>query len=816
MGATIFFSPSPSNFFISSSLKSPKPNSHHHHHHHHHHHQSSTKTTPMSLSKTEQQQQKQQHNVVEPIKAPTAPWMRGQLFVKPHQVLDLSQPKSKKVNLNKEMKAKEKIDKALFGKESGVRGKKAMKKIIKSVERIRLKRKDFGAAHVKKCDKAEVLGRIGGGDVAEERIGGKRRVFGDAHVKKCDNVEVFKRFGFLGRISGDDVAEEEERIGGKRMPWTQEVRVVIGRVRKEKVVTAAQSKLDKGLLERLRGEAKGIRNWVKVKKAGVVERVVDEIKFHWRTNELAMVKFDLPLCRNMDRAREIVEMKTGGLVVWSYKDTLVVYRGSVNKPSTVKRFPAKQTWYADGQETHSSETSSFKVNKNISQTKSTVRVVDKTSDEEDENWKDQPVNGSLFERETDRLLDGLGPRFTDWWMSKPLPVDADLLPGRVPGYRTPFRRCPPNTRSQLKDAELTQLREVAQGLPTHFVLGRNRNLQGLAAAIIRLWEKSPIAKISLKWGALNTNNEQMANELKSLTGGILILRNKFYIILFRGKDFLPCQLADLVTQREIELRNYQLNEENARRQAIEISDLTGPQTNTSTSGTLSEFENFRAGFGYVEQEKSEFELQLEAEKEKLNRELTKQEHKLHILNRKIERSVRELSKLKSKSALLEEDFDQEMFTEEERESLRKLGQKMGSVLVLGRRGVFQGVLEGLHQHWKFREVVKVITMQRVISRVIYTAKLLEAQSGGILVSIENLKEGHAIILYRGKNYKRPSSLPNLITKREALHRSIELQRIGSLKFIAYQRRRAISELKLKLAQLQESREENIKTKIVQN
>lgn len=70
-------------------------------------------------------------------------------------------------------------------------------------------------------------------------------------------------------------------------------------------------------------------------------------------------------------------------------------------------------------------------------------------------------------------------------------------------------------------------------------------------------------------------------------------------------------------------------------------------------------------------------------------------------------------------------------------------------------------------------------MQRRFSQVIYTAKFLEAESKGILISIEKLKEGHAIILYRGKNYRRPKlAPPNLLDKREALSRSLEMQRIG--------------------------------------
>lgn len=99
--------------------------------------------------------------------------------------------------------------------------------------------------------------------------------------------------------------------------------------------------------------------------------------------------------------------------------------------------------------------------------------------------------------------------------------------------------------------------------------------------------------------------------------------------------------------------------------------------------------------------------------------------------------------------------------------------------ILGRRGVFDGVIEGMHQHWKHREIVKVVTMQRVFSRVLYTSQCLEAESGGILVSIEKLKLGYGIIIYRGKNYKRPLKISrNLLSKREALQKSLELQRIG--------------------------------------
>jgi hypothetical protein len=43
--------------------------------------------------------------------------------------------------------------------------------------------------------------------------------------------------------------------------------------------------------------------------------------------------------------------------------------------------------------------------------------------------------------------------------------------------------------------------------------GRNRKLQGLAEAIIKLWEKSLVAKIAIKVGMF-TDHAQMALELK--------------------------------------------------------------------------------------------------------------------------------------------------------------------------------------------------------------------------------------------------------------------------------------------------------------
>lgn len=82
-------------------------------------------------------------------------------------------------------------------------------------------------------------------------------------------------------------------------------------------------------------------------------------------------------------------------------------------------------------------------------------------------------NESMTEEEAEynRLLDGLGPRFVEWWGTGLLPVDADLLPEKIPGYKTPFRLLPAGMRPRLTNAEMTNLRKIAKSLPCHFALG---------------------------------------------------------------------------------------------------------------------------------------------------------------------------------------------------------------------------------------------------------------------------------------------------------------------------------------------------------
>ncbi|XP_066311206.1 CRM-domain containing factor CFM3, chloroplastic/mitochondrial-like [Miscanthus floridulus] len=125
-----------------------------------------------------------------------------------------------------------------------------------------------------------------------------------------------------------------------------------------------------------------------------------------------------------------------------------------------------------------------------------------------------------------------------------------------------------------------------------------------------------------------------------------------------------------------------------------------------------------------------------------------------------------------------EDSRPKTITDEERFMFRKLGLRMKAFLLLSRRGVFDGTIENMHLHWKYRELVKILVKAKSFTEVKRIALSLEAESGGILVSVDKVSKGYTIVVFQGKNYRRPSTLRprNLLSKRKALARSIELQR----------------------------------------
>ncbi|XP_010265125.1 PREDICTED: CRM-domain containing factor CFM3, chloroplastic/mitochondrial [Nelumbo nucifera] len=573
----------------------------------------------------------------------------------------------------------------------------------------------------------------------------------------------------------DDQSEEEDGRGLKKK-------------KRVKAPTLAELTIEDAELRRLRTLGMTLRERVNIPKAGVTQVILEKIHEKWRKSELVRLKFHETLAHDMKTALEIVERRTGGLVIWRSGSIMVVYRGSNYEP-----FSRLKTVESEGNALFVPDVSSSA--NSISKINNDIMSAPEKKDPGVQN-PNQAESMTEEEAEYNSLLDGLGPRFVDWWGTGILPVDADLLPQTIPSYKTPFRLLPTGMRPRLTNAEMTNLRKLAKSLPCHFALGRNRNHQGLAAAIVKLWDKSLVAKIAVKRGIQNTNNKLMAEELKKLTGGVLLLRNKYYIVIYRGKDFLPTSVAFALAERQELTKEIQDVEEKARSGAVvsaHVEEIGGQ----ALAGTLSEYREAQARWGREISAEEHEKMKEEASRAKNAKAVKRIEHKLTVAQAKKLRAEKLLAKIEKSMVPVGPSDDQETITDEERFMFRRVGLRMKAYLPLGIRGVFDGVIENMHLHWKHRELVKLISKQKTLSFVEDTARLLEYESGGILVAIERVPKGYALIYYRGKNYQRPISLRprNLLTKAKALKRSVAMQRHEALSQHITELERTIEQMK---------------------
>ncbi|XP_004297960.1 PREDICTED: chloroplastic group IIA intron splicing facilitator CRS1, chloroplastic [Fragaria vesca subsp. vesca] len=568
----------------------------------------------------------------------------------------------------------------------------------------------------------------------------------------------------------------------KRLEEVEEMeRKKEGKKKEEKVPTLAEMSLSTAELRRLRTVGIELKKKVRVGKAGITEGIVNGIHENWRRSEVVKLVCE-DLCRlNMKRTHDLLERKTGGLVVWRSGAKIILYRG-VNY---------KYPYFLKGkkrEDSTSDDSGDAVVNAGGTDEANSVTGPSPTDEKTQpaliqgvglaNRFRFQLPGEAELAEEADRMLEGLGPRFNDWWGYEPLPVDGDLLPAVVPGYRKPFRLLPYGLQPKLTDDEMTTIRRLARPLPTHFALGRNRKLQGLATSIVKLWEKCEIAKVAVKRGVQNTNCELMAEELKRLTGGTLIARDKEFIVLYRGKDFLPPAVSSAIEER----RKAVMYADNRSRK-LRISATTAQDHESRTE--LETKDDLTGGLPSEKRKLKSTEAAASRASIKLSMALEKRE--------KAEKLLAELEKAESPQ---QPEIDKEGITEEERYMLRKVGLKMKPFLLMGRRGVFDGTIENMHLHWKYRELVKIICNEKSIESAHQVAQTLESESGGILVAVERVSKGYAIIVYRGKNYIRPANLrpQTLLTKREALKRSIEAQRRESLKLHVLKLNKNIDEL----------------------
>ncbi|GAA0141900.1 hypothetical protein LIER_02940 [Lithospermum erythrorhizon] len=583
---------------------------------------------------------------------------------------------------------------------------------------------------------------------------------------------------------------------GVAMKEKEEERARKGMERRERVPSLAELALSSGEIKRLISIGVGMRHKLKVGKAGITEGILNGIYERWRTSEVVKIRCE-DVCRlNMKRTHDLLEKKTGGLVVWRSGSNIVLYRGVNYK---YPYFSMDDNTSAPTLNEVSPETRP-KVREDSSNLSMVIANPAKSSSSSRSSHPpliqgvgspsrvrfQLPGEAQLVE-EADRLLEGLGPRFTDWWGYDPTPVDADLLPAVVPGYRRPFRLLPYGVTPKLTNDEMTTLKRLGRPLPCHFALGRNTKLQGLAIAVIKLWEKCEIAKVVVKRGVQNMNSNLMAEELKRLTGGILLSRDKEFITLYRGKDFLPAAVSSALQER----RKHRMELERKKDENTTSVDSEENQSHIvrCTSKDLLDAQD------NVKEELASEQSQLKSTAIKLSTALAKKASAEKLL---AELDKEEISK--------EPEVDKEGIIEEERYMLRKVGLRMKPFLLMGRRGVFDGTIENMHLHWKYRELVKIIVGSKTTEEVHEIARTLETESGGILVAVERVSKGHAIIVYRGKNYQRPASLrpQSLLSKREAMKRSIEAQRRESLKLHVLKLSRSIDELQLQLTETKDS------------
>ncbi|XP_062194228.1 CRM-domain containing factor CFM3, chloroplastic/mitochondrial-like [Phragmites australis] len=596
-----------------------------------------------------------------------------------------------------------------------------------------------------------------------------------------------------------------QKMGSVLLPWEREEEDEEafggGRPGRRNNTELAERTIPELELRRLRDAALRMKERIKVGPGGVTQDIVESIHRKWKVDEVVKMRFEGPPSLNMKRTHDLLEDRTGGIVIWRSGRSIVLYRGMNYNLRCVQSYA--KIIEVDSNEEVSDANSVVPSRGGHNLQKSSADGV---------NHSTSNVNFSPEATETfdiDSFLDQLGPRYRDWSGRNPIPVDADLLPGVVPGYKPPFRLLPYKIKSTLRSKEMTALRRLSRQTAPHFALGRNREHQGLATAIVKLWEKSALAKIAIKRGVPNTCNDRMAEEIKKLTGGVLLSRNKEYIVFYRGNDFITPKVRGVLVEKQEQAITQQDEEELARLKASAlITTIPRELKSPLVAGTLAETTEAKSRWG-----NSLNDVQREDEMKRLalvkHTSLLKNlKRKLILAKTKVAKAEKALAKVQEFLSPAELPTDLETITDEERFLFRRIGLKMRAFLILGRREVFDGTVQNMHFHWKHRELVKIIVKGKNFAQVKHIAISLEAESGGVLISLDKTTKGYAIIFYRGKNYRRPQIMKprNLLTRRQALARSIELQRREALKHHISSLQGKIWKLKSQLVQMKAASE----------
>jgi hypothetical protein len=201
--------------------------------------------------------------------------------------------------------------------------------------------------------------------------------------------------------------------------------------------------------------------------------------------------------------------------------------------------------------------------------------------------------------------------------------------------------------------------------------------------------------------------------MQKLTGGIILSRNKDFLVFYRGKNFLSPDVTEALLERERMAKVMQDEEEQAR---LRASSLILPAINTTESsaeaGTLGETLDADAKWGKTLDESHEKNVMREVEQLRHANLVRKLEDKLSLVSysnlseidyfpaknlhdcdqwifvyqaeRKIMRAEKALMKVEVSLKPSENRADPESITDEERFMFRKLGLRMKAFLLMGR------------------------------------------------------------------------------------------------------------------------------------
>ncbi|GER45985.1 RNA-binding CRS1 / YhbY (CRM) domain protein [Striga asiatica] len=231
---------------------------------------------------------------------------------------------------------------------------------------------------------------------------------------------------------------------------------------------------------------------------------------------------------------------------------------------------------------------------------------------------------------------------------------------------------------------------------------------------------------------------------------------------------------------------------NQRREVLARSSTSAHNFSLRSSGKMWSSFNGARCFS-AKSMRSKVEKRMQRESGKTLREIRRAKKLRKKLMTDEERLIYNLRRAKKKVALLLRKLkkyelpelpsprhDPELFTPEQLQAYKKIGFKNKNYVPVGVRGVFGGVVQNMHLHWKFHDTVQVCCDNFPKEKIKEMASMLTRLSGGIVVNIHN---GKTIIMFRGRNYRQPKNLIpiNTLTKRKALFKARFEQALDSQK-----------------------------------